>query len=329
MRLPSDQEEYGGEANPHSQIESASRKLRLAGYLRQAARVLAVSPSFAAVYRATGLPNVVAVPNGLPELPPLEATPARPRKVRLGHVGGLAHHKGIHLLKQALIRGHYPDLDVLAVDYAMHEGEERRELWGPTEVRIIGKVPQHRINWLYGQFDVLVAPSLWPESFGLVTREAAAYGVPSSITGRMVTTKPGQMAWLTRAELESMGVRVIERRTTAGDQVAPGSSRSAPSDWTRGFEQGRSAGEATSCSPPSDIGDKEDWRLGCESGRRSRTASVAGARPGGKALSDWSKGFEFGREGGSSADCSAPGPGIADPDDWSRGCESGRNAGGG
>ncbi|MBV8398507.1 MAG: hypothetical protein JOZ17_07185 [Acetobacteraceae bacterium] len=163
----------------------------------------------------------------------------------------------------------------------------------------------------------------------LMAREAAAYGVPSSITGRMVTTKPGQMAWLTRAELESMGVRVIERRTTAGDQVAPGSSRSAPSDWTRGFEQGRSAGEATSCSPPSDIGDKEDWRLGCESGRRSRTASVAGARHGGKALSDWSKGFEFGREGGSSADCSAPGPGIADPDDWSRGCESGRNAGGG
>jgi Clp protease len=163
----------------------------------------------------------------------------------------------------------------------------------------------------------------------LMAREAAAYGVPSGITGRMVTTRPGQMAWLTRAELESMGVRVIERQGASGGQVAPGSSRGAPSDWTRGFEQGRAAGENASCASPSDIGDKEDWRLGCESGRRSQTASVSSSRAPAKGVSDWSRGFDYGRARRGPADCSAPEQDVADPSDWARGCESGRKAGGG
>jgi hypothetical protein len=165
----------------------------------------------------------------------------------------------------------------------------------------------------------------------LMAREAAAYGVPSGITGRMVTTRPGQMAWLTRAELEAMGVRVIDRQGAAGGRVAPGSARGAPSDWTRGFEHGRSGGEDAACTPPSGIGDQADWRLGCESGRRAQSASVAGPRPrlAGKGPSDWSLGFDHGRAGGASADCAAPGQDVADPADWTRGCESGRKAGGG
>jgi hypothetical protein len=163
----------------------------------------------------------------------------------------------------------------------------------------------------------------------LMAREAAAYGVPSGITGRMVTTRPGEMAWLTRAELESMGARVVERHAATGSRVAPGSAKGAQSDWTRGFEHGRSGGEGASCTPPPGIGDPADWRLGCESGRRAETASVAGPRSPGKGLSDWSKGFDYGRAEGASAECAGPGQDVADPADWRRGCESGRKAGGG
>ena len=42
-----------------------------------------------------------------------------------------------------------------------------------------------------------------------MAREAAGYGVPSSIIGRMVTTEPGQMAWLTTAELVTMGTTFL------------------------------------------------------------------------------------------------------------------------
>ena len=45
-----------------------------------------------------------------------------------------------------------------------------------TPVRIVAKRPQSEVNALYDEIDVLFAPSLWPESYGLVTREAIAAG---------------------------------------------------------------------------------------------------------------------------------------------------------
>ena len=40
----------------------------------------------------------------------------------------------------------------------------------------------------------------------ILARAAAGYGVPPDILGKMVATGPGQMAWLTDADLASMGV---------------------------------------------------------------------------------------------------------------------------
>ena len=44
----------------------------------------------------------------------------------------------------------------------------------------------------------------------IMAREAAEFGVPADVIGRMVTTKPSDMAWLTLAELKEMGVRLLE-----------------------------------------------------------------------------------------------------------------------
>lgn len=162
----------------------------------------------------------------------------------------------------------------------------------------------------------------------LMARSAASYGVPSAITGRMVTTRPGQMAWLTRTELESMGTRVVAGSSgAASNRVAPGSARGAQSDWTRGFEHGQAGGEGASCTPPAGIGDPADWTLGCESGRRAQTAAVAGPRSvPARGGSDWSRGFDYGRTLGGGAACAAPPPGIAAAEDWTLGCQSGRRA---
>ena len=43
-----------------------------------------------------------------------------------------------------------------------------------------------------------------------MARAAARYGVPQSIIGRMVTTQPDEVAWLTAAELRAMRVSVVE-----------------------------------------------------------------------------------------------------------------------
>lgn len=162
----------------------------------------------------------------------------------------------------------------------------------------------------------------------LMAREAAQYGVPPAITGRMVTTAPGQMAWLTRGELEQMGVRITPTRAAAG-RVLPGSGVGERSDWTRGFEHGQAAGEGSSCAPPPGIANKADFSLGCASGQRAGSARVAASGPGAGRKSDWTRGFEFGRAKGAGASCDTPDQAVANPRDWALGCASGRRAAGG
>ncbi len=43
-----------------------------------------------------------------------------------------------------------------------------------------------------------------------MARDAAAFGVPPAIIGKMVEATPGRMEWLTHQDLASMGVRVLE-----------------------------------------------------------------------------------------------------------------------
>ncbi len=49
----------------------------------------------------------------------------------------------------------------------------------------------------------------------IMAREAADFGIPPEIIGRMVTTKPSDMAWLTTVELREMGVRLLEAPPTS------------------------------------------------------------------------------------------------------------------
>jgi glycosyltransferase involved in cell wall biosynthesis len=199
LRMPWDSETYETVPNPHTRADSWSRRLRLRAVLDGAAAVLAVSRSFAEIYQRAGIARAVAVPNGLPELPPLEPVPPTPGRVRLAHVGGAVPHKGYYMLRQALARGRYRNLEMLVTDHAVTPGDERAEVWGTTPVSVIGRVPQKRVGALYGRIDVLCAPSLWPESYGLVAREALHYGkwVIASNRGAIgEDVAPGRNGWV-------------------------------------------------------------------------------------------------------------------------------------
>ncbi len=59
----------------------------------------------------------------------------------------------------------------------------------------------------------------------LMARKAAELGVPADIIGRMVTTPPDRMAWLTPAELEEMHVEIVDDDTNTyrpGSPLRPG-----------------------------------------------------------------------------------------------------------
>jgi glycosyltransferase involved in cell wall biosynthesis len=97
--------------------------------------------------------------------------------VRLGHLGGWAPHKGIHLLRAALMAERFERLDLTVVDHHRNAGEVDEQIWGTVPVHVIGKVPQTEMATMYDRLDVLLAPSIWPESYGLITREALACGL--------------------------------------------------------------------------------------------------------------------------------------------------------
>ena len=139
------------------------------------------------------MPNVVALENGVSSLPPCRRTQATDGRVRLAHIGGMTRHKGFMLLKYALMNQSYQNLRLILIDHSKQRGYAHEEVWGTTPVSVIGKVPQKDVTALYGQIDVLMAPSLWQESYGLATREALACG-----------------CWVVASDRGAIGADVIE-----------------------------------------------------------------------------------------------------------------------
>jgi glycosyltransferase involved in cell wall biosynthesis/tetratricopeptide (TPR) repeat protein len=157
----------------------ANRFIRMthcAEALSGAAKVLAVSERFAELYRRCGVQNVTVIENGVPAVALTPRSPSPQGRVRLAHVGGVSLHKGYNVFKAAVMLSRFKNLEILVVDHALQRGIEHRSTWGTTPVCFRGKLPQTEVADLYRNIDVLVAPSVWPESYGLVVREALQAG---------------------------------------------------------------------------------------------------------------------------------------------------------
>ncbi|WP_459741941.1 glycosyltransferase [Pseudomonas sp. 3A(2025)] len=167
--------------------DSIERRRDLKELLNSAEKRLTVSNAFANIYRANGIRDIEVTPNGISEyLPWSPKDTSHTENVVCGHIGSMSEHKGYHLLKDAVLESQPKNLEFLIVDHSKEEGYEHRSFWGKVPVKFIGRVDQDKIVDLYRQIDVLFAPSIWPESFGLVTREAVACGcwvVASSLGG--------------------------------------------------------------------------------------------------------------------------------------------------
>ena len=158
-------------------VDALKRKRYLKQCLDRAEGVLAVSEAFTKIYQRNGITNARPNRNGIIPQPRLPRKPAPSRKVRLAHIGGMAAHKGYFLFQDAVKQAKLINCEVVVVSHAQVAGSVKHGTWGTTPVRFISKVAQTKIYELYSEVDVLLAPSMWPESFGLVTREAAAAGV--------------------------------------------------------------------------------------------------------------------------------------------------------
>lgn len=158
--------------------ERLERRNLLHKILTGCTRVVAVSEQFAKVYKNAGFMHIGVHENGINPIR-IEIFRQRPKnKVRLGFIGGRADHKGYGLLLRTLTKLSLPNLELIEVDHAQPYGYEREGRIGDTRTITLGKFPQDRVTELYSRFDVLVAISIWPESYGLVSREARFAGLP-------------------------------------------------------------------------------------------------------------------------------------------------------
>ena len=157
--------------------EALDRRRYLSELLHRAEAVLGVSRAFTRLYQDAGFPQARAVPNGVPLMQRAPRTSSPSGRVRLCHIGGMSKFKGFNLVRLALQRSAFAQLELTVVDETRYGGAERMTMWGQTPVRIVGKTLAEDMPAFYARHDVLLAPSLWPEAFGLVSREAAAMGL--------------------------------------------------------------------------------------------------------------------------------------------------------
>jgi glycosyltransferase involved in cell wall biosynthesis len=109
----------------------------------------------------------------------------RPRQanepLRIGYVGTLVWHKGVHVLLQAVRALPAAQYEVKifgdVATFPDYVAELSREAAG-LPVEFHGRFDRRRMTDVYDQIDVLVVPSLWLENSPLVIHEAFMAGVP-------------------------------------------------------------------------------------------------------------------------------------------------------
>ncbi|MPZ55561.1 MAG: glycosyltransferase [Rhizobiales bacterium] len=160
--------------------ESIERTAYLRGLLARAKAVIAVSKQFAQIYRDANIAGIHVVENGTISVRPVECTTEAGNHVRVGFIAGLTVHKGYELLRRIWLSTRFDHIELVLVD---HEQVGRSELfhndltWNGNAVSFLERTRHDKVSNLYASLHVLLAPSIWPESFGLVTREAAQAGL--------------------------------------------------------------------------------------------------------------------------------------------------------
>ena len=191
--------------------ESYERLLYLKSLLSDAKHTLTVSEGFADIFRKNGVENIQVTKNGISnQIDWKPKDTAYTNKVVCAHIGSMSEHKGYYLLRNAVLETQSDNIEFIVVDHSKDNAYFKRACWGDVPVTYIGHVKAEAIQNLYAKIDVLFAPSLWPESFGLVTREAAACGcwvVASNLGGIGENVDDGVNGFCiepTQAELENV-----------------------------------------------------------------------------------------------------------------------------
>lgn len=157
--------------------------------------------------------QLIVVPHGITPVGEVPL-PERPGGVlRLGYVGRINEVKGLHVLVSALERLSPQDKCELCIfgkpQYPWEEAyysETLARYRGGGKIVSRGKIAGSSLADIFAEMDVLVVPSLVPESFGLVVSEAFSAGRP------VIVSDAGALPELVRDRVDGF---VVERGNIA------------------------------------------------------------------------------------------------------------------
>ena len=113
--------------------KDVGRSLQRCRYLKQqlnqAKEILAVSETFAEIYRQNGFPKTQANRNGIMPRPRLPRQPHPTGTIRFAHIGGMSAHKGYYLFKEAVERANLANSEVIVVDHSQTVGSVNYGQW--------------------------------------------------------------------------------------------------------------------------------------------------------------------------------------------------------
>jgi glycosyltransferase involved in cell wall biosynthesis len=183
----------------------ASRQRQVQALLSSAAVRLAPSRFLRdLVTRTLDVGDVGLLPLGVPPAPVVAEAPrtAASSRLRVGFVGQVSAHKGVHVLVEAITRLNDPRVSCeihgdLTRDPA-YADRLRRLASGTPGVTFAGPYAHSRVYDILGALDVVVVPSVWYENRPFVILEAQAAGRP------VVTSRLGGMAELVMHERDGL-----------------------------------------------------------------------------------------------------------------------------
>ena len=183
------------------------RPERIRAILELPRRLIAPSTYVRDHYVAYGVPEgrIVQIPHGIGEFPGVERR-SEAFGVRFGFIANDPRQKGLAVLADAFSRLApgaaellvFANLTTPADPYMARVTERLR---ATPSVHLMGRFPHEEWANVFASFDVLVAPSLGSEAFGLVVLEARAAGVP------VVVSETGALPELVRNGLDGLVVR--------------------------------------------------------------------------------------------------------------------------
>jgi glycosyltransferase involved in cell wall biosynthesis len=150
--------------------------------LEQLDVLVAPSPSIASEFARFGVPPAKIRTMDYGFVPIARRTAAVSHTpLRIGFVGTLVWHKGVHVLIDAVRRLPRSDYELRIFGdvetFPQYVAELRVRSRG-LPIQFMGTFDQQDVSEIYRQFDVLVVPSLWLENSPLVIHEAFMAGTP-------------------------------------------------------------------------------------------------------------------------------------------------------